>query len=290
MNILLTGSAGFVGRSLIPFLKRQNHTVIGIDLREDYYSDLAFQHDLREEIPFELPPFDLCVHLASNVGGILHNHLHAGLEDYELQLLKNVHRLCQQHSCRRMIYTSSVSVFEQSGVFDHGPLEIFNQITPYARAKTEGERFVQAEFEEFVILRPTNIFGKEQNTLTDLQVGQYHVIPELLKKLGQSLQLEILGDGSQIRNFIHVSDVCRFIQRVLSAPAKGWYNLRSEIQISIQELAQQLMEQRGVTKEIVYQPEFLKYEPHPIHLFKMDEVLELGWKAEVDSLQAGLQF
>lgn len=289
MTILVTGSAGFLGQNLVSFLKKSGHTVIGIDLKPDTHSHLSYQQDLLSGVFDDLPKIDICIHLASRVGGFLHNNLKEELPDYELALLKSVKKICDEKKCERIIYTSSINVFENDEDYNHGPLQIFDQKTPYARAKMMGEKFLQNHFKEFVILRPTNLFGKTQMASSS-QVGSSHVIPELLHKIKMSPVVDILGDGNQVRNFIHVSDVCRFMYLILKTPACDWFNLRSEIHISIKSLASELMEFCKINKELVFHPEFLKFEPNPVQPFDVKKLDILGWKPEVFEIKSGLLF
>ncbi len=290
MKILLTGSAGFVGSTLSSILQKQGHEVIGVDLKQDLVSQTSFQIDLRKLSAEDLPAVDLCIHLASLVGGILHNHAEEGQEKYELELLQKILEWDQKKNFRRLIYLSSINVFEKYQGYESGSLKWSNQITPYARAKSLGERFVERSFKEFVIVRPTNLFGKTQTLLLNRQLGSSHVIPELLRKIEENSEIEVWGDGSQIRNFLHVSDLCHFLVLILQEPRQAWFNLRSEIQMSIGELAQALLKFQGREKKLIFRPEFLKYEMQTIELFDIKDVLQLGWRAKVKNIDEGLQF
>jgi UDP-glucose 4-epimerase len=186
-----------------------------------------------------------------------------------------------------MIYASSIAVFEASGGFASAPLGDERPRTPYARAKAQGERMVEELFEEFVIVRPTNIFGPQQRRGRE-RVGESHVIPDLLHKIHSAERLEVLGDGRQVRNFIHVDDVAWFLVAALAAPARGWFNLRSDIQLSIGALATTLLRAVGQRRDIVYRPDYLRFEPHPIELFALDTALARGWRPLVRELTDGL--
>lgn len=289
-TILVTGSAGFLGRNLVPFLKENGHKVIGIDLKPEPSSHEFYQQDLLNGLFDDMPKIDVCIHLASRVGGFLHNNLKEDLPDYEFALLESVKRICDKKNCERLIYTSSINVFENGGDYNHEPIQNFDQKTPYAIGKARGEDFVKNHFKEFVILRPTNIFGKTQIISDHFEVGSSHVIPELLRKIKTSSVVEILGDGNQVRNFIHVSDVCRFIHLILTKPNSGWFNLRSEIQVTIKNLALELVSFLNEKRDFIFRPEFLKFEPKPICLFDIKKLTQMGWKPCVSEIKSGLLF
>lgn len=288
MRLLVTGSAGFVGRRLVPQLVRAGHQVVGIDrrARREPWSVRADLRDWRVDTR-ALAPFDACVHLASDVGGFLHNAAATQLVDYEVELLQAVTRLCRAQACPRIIYTSSIAVFETSGAFTSGPVTSDDQRTPYARAKAAGERVVAQAFDDFAILRPTNIFGAGQPAAGDIP-GESHVIPDLLRKLRSPRPFELLGDGTQTRNFIHVDDVVAFVMTALTGGARGWFNLRSDILLTIDALAAALMQATGRRRAVRHRPEFMAYEPAPIRAFDLSPALALGWRPRVSELGAGL--
>ena len=288
MRLLVTGHAGFVGRRLMRALLREGHQVLGIDrrARDDRWSVRADVRHWRAD-PGALSRFDACVHLASDVGGFLHNAASSRLVDYEVELLEAVTRVCRQLRCTRLVYTSSIAVFETSGAFTAGPVAASDQRTPYARAKAIGESLVARHFDDFAIVRPTNIFGPGQPAAGGV-AGQSHVIPDLLRKLRSPLPFEVLGDGTQTRNFIHVDDVAAFVLAALNSRASGWFNLRSELQLSINQLALALMKATGRHREVHHRAEFMAYEPAPIRAFDLAPALALGWRPKVGDLIAGL--
>jgi UDP-glucose 4-epimerase len=288
VRVLITGSAGFVGGHLMEALRTAQHQVVGVDVRAPAGDPASIRADLRSVSARAVGPFDVCVHLASDVGGFLHNCQRMGQVENEVSLLAAVAKLCTQVGCRRVVYMSSIAVFEVSDEFVAGPLQAFEQRTPYARAKAHAERALAGLFEEFVVVRPTNVFGPGQRRI-GLRVGESHVIPDLLHKIRSGPQLEVLGDGTQRRNFIHVSDVVRFLLAVLQDPERGWFNLRSEIQLSIGMLAEELLKITGSRRNIVYRPDYLRYEPRPVEAFDLSGPLSIGWRPIVSSLAEGLR-
>ena len=289
MNILVTGSAGFLGSEVVKRLVQAGHYVFGLDIQPESQSHEHLAHDLSEPLQASLPNLDLVVHLASSVGGFLFNATNTEAEETELLYLNHVWELCRSNGCRRLLYSSSTRVFETSSQSHHEPLSDETAETPYARAKIRGELFVESHFEEFIIFRPSNLFGREQRSRGD-RWGESHVIPELIEKIKTANALEVLGDGSQTRNFLHRNDVANFLLLTLQRPAVGWFTLVSHLDLRLSELAETLLTLQGVQRPIHYRPEYLRYEPSPLLKPDTDWLRQLGWKPQVQSLSHGLEF
>ena len=100
--------------------------------------------------------------------------------------------------------------------------------------------------------------------------------------------LEVLGDGSQTRNFVHRNDVADFVLLTLRKPAVGWFTLVSPLDLRLSELAETLLNLQGVQRKICYRPEYLCYEPSPLRKPDTDWLRNLGWKPQIQSLPHGL--
>lgn len=304
MRMLVTGSAGFIGHTLVCALKEHGHTVMGVDLKRDRAAHGSYEGDLRHEgcltWLLSMPPVDCVVHLASDVGGFLKNADEHGQVDYECALLSVLDAYQKQIGQRPIIYTSSINVFERSHHYINEKLDEETQITPYARAKYVGEKFIETHFDSFAIVRPTNVFGRAQLCSEEV-MGHSHVIPDLFKKIDAIMDdphaaLEVFGDGNQTRFFIHVNDVVSLIILLLErgshsvdAPLRVWYNLRSSIHMSIRDVALTLMKLKGVHRGISTRSDYLRFEPWPVPFFDISPLAALGWKPNIDSLETGLQ-
>ncbi len=287
MRVLVTGSAGFLASWLIPTLQNAGHHVIGVDRINESISTERITHDLQIPLTDKMQ-FDSCIHLASSVGGFLFNAKQRDLLATEEIIAHNIIQLCHRSNCENFIFLSSINVFENSQIPDeHGELKVFNQKTPYAQSKARIEVLLQSQFDNLMILRPTNFFAAQQPR-NHHEVGKSHVIPDLLHKIHTAEFLEILGDGNQLRNFIHLSDISNFIVKNIARPGLQHLNLRSDLFLTILELARSLMEITGIHKKITYRPEYLQYEPVQISRFCQRRPRQLGWAPKIDSIAWGL--
>jgi len=186
-----------------------------------------------------------------------------------------------------VIFFSSINVFEVNQSFGQSRLLMMDQKTPYALSKARGEFLFAGEMNSCTVIRPTNLFGKSQRRKHSI-VGESHVIPDLLEKIEQGGDLKVLGDGTQVRNFVHVTDVCDFVVRNLLLSGQHFFNLRSEITITIGELARLLTEFAGRQVKVRFDHSYMVYELFRITDFDLSLPVEFGWKPKITKIEDGL--
>ncbi len=288
MRILVTGSAGFVWRELVKKLQNSGHFVIWIDINPENQSDIFIQHDLTTPLNQKID-FNLCIHLASSVWGILFNTEKADIIRYNNIINKYTLAILQKNSCDRMIFFSSINVFEWKNEFPHEKLAWLDQKSAYALSKAMSEMFFISWISNLTIIRPTNIFGQSQMK-SHSKFGESHVIPDLLTKIEQAKnEIEVFGDGTQIRNFLHVDDINEFLIKILDLHGQYFFNLRSEILVSINELAFELIKFTGKNLSIKFLPEFMKYEQMRIQNFDIKSIQQFGFVSNINMLSEGLK-
>jgi UDP-glucose 4-epimerase len=264
MRIAVTGGSGFLGQELVQALQSAGHQVINIDLVPSNLSEIE-EHivDLTRDYP--KIKCDFCFHLASGAGGILFNQ-NEDIITYNDRMNKNVLLMCGDAP---LVFISSVNVFE-------GLDNIYQTLSPitfYAKSKLSGEKFFNNNKKENLhIVRSTNIFGKSQiNRFT--KYGESHVIPDILNKINKDSDvLEVWGDGTQMRNFIHVRDLCNYLSGFLLGifTSTAYHNICSSITISISELIEDLLNFSHKDKMIVYKDSYMQYEKIRIDHFIKD--------------------
>jgi len=167
----------------------------------------------------------------------------------------NVLEACVKHKVKKLIYSSSASVYgdaiETPMTEDHP----FKNKNFYGATKIAGEAMCTAYNDryglEIVGLRYMNVYGPGQ----DQQAAYSGVVPVVLNKIDRNEAPTINGDGSQAYDFIYVEDAARSnIDAVKSDVKLGFYNVGTEVQTTIKELCDLMLELKNSELKINYIP------------------------------------
>lgn len=199
----------------------------------------------------------------------------------------NVLEACVKHNVKKLIYSSSASVYGDAVKIPMTEDHPFNNTTFYGATKIAGEQMCRAFYNRFglnyVGLRYMNVYGARQ----DYKGAYIAVIMKILDKLAKGHAPIVYGDGSQSYDFIYVADVAKAnICAMKSNRADSFYNVGSGIQISIKELAELILEITGSDEKIKYEPAGQTFVTNRIGDPSLAEK-EIGFKYEVE-LREGL--
>lgn len=154
----------------------------------------------------------------------------------------NVLEACARHRVKRLIYSSSASVYGDAVQIPMEETHPFNNRNFYGATKISGEAMCRAYHERyglsFVGLRYMNVYGPRQD-----QRGAYTgVIPTLLNHIDAGVAPLVHGDGSQAYDFIYVEDVAQANILALQSGANDrFYNIGTGIKTSIRDLVYELI-------------------------------------------------
>ena len=245
MKFAVTGGAGFVGNNIVKLLVSKGHDVVVIDnLHTGKKENLQ---EIIEEIEFhnvDIRDFSKLESILENVDGIFHEAALTIVQesfqkekeyfDVNVKGTENIFKIAEKFK-KKVVYASSSSIY---GDTKEIPIkENFERkpINPYGQTKLEKEFLAEKYTKEGVSiigLRYFNIFGKGQT-------GSYAgVITQFIRKLKENKSPIIFGDGSQIRDFIHVSDIAKAnLSAMLSETNSGFFNIGTGIPVKIKDLA-----------------------------------------------------
>jgi len=268
-SVLVIGGAGFIGSHVVEeLLKEDVKEVVIYDnfSRGSYENIQEALKDPRVKV-FELggdilhtdilneavKGKDYVFHLAAL--WLLHcydyprNAFHVNIEG-----TFNVLEACVRNNVKKLIYSSSASVYGNPVELPMKETHPYNNQTFYGATKIAGEHMCKSFYHryglDYVGLRYFNAYGARQ----DYKGTYIAIIMKILDRIDKGLPPIVYGDGSQAYDFIYVSDIARAnICAMKSDATNDFYNIATGKQTSIKELAQMLLDITGSDLEIEYQ-------------------------------------
>ena len=246
MKILITGHMGFVGKYFMR--KYANHDITGIDIKEG--------NDCRDFFKTNTDKFDLIIHLAAIVGGrqtIEGNPLSVATD---LAIDSDMIQWALRTKPGRVVYFSSSAAypialqngFNKGRLLEHA-IDLTDLKMPdltYGWSKLTGEyclQFLEAEGIKVNVFRPFSGYGTDQDL--DYPFPSYiHRAKNLMNPF------DIWGDGTQVRDFIHMRDIVDAVDEAIKQDVVGAVNLCSGVATSFNELQQIVCGIAGYSPEV----------------------------------------
>ena len=281
-SVLVTGGGGFIGTHLCQYLHDSGHQVISLDvMHTNSHPWECITADIRETLQFD--GIDAIVHLAAQIS------VPRSIENPDETLSVNVDgtasiiTAAESAGVKRIIFASSAAIYgdcEQIPVSEQAPLI---PQSPYAVSKIVGEEMFRKTVIETCSLRFFNVYGPGQSA----EGGYAAVIPAFKKAIELGKECTIFGDGTQVRDFIHVYDLVRIISLALNVE-----NLPSEMNVASGE-GTSLLDLIEILKELnpqMHSPLFKEERAGDIHtsiadISRLSSVLPIG---EMTPLREGL--
>jgi UDP-glucose 4-epimerase len=224
MRVLVTGSHGFIGSQLVLALKERGDEVYESDLKNGVP---FYQVNARWGKPFDEIYHLACVNQEEAVGNPERNVL---VNAYGAKLMAEI----AVTSGARFVYTSTASVYGKANIIPTHSRYRPKPKSDYAVAKLAGEHFVKNSGADFTIFRLSNVYGPGQTT----ENPYCGVVAKFFEAAMAGKPLQIIGDGSQTRDFTYVGDV---IPHLMNPELKGVLNCSHGDETSIASLAGQLV-------------------------------------------------
>jgi UDP-glucose 4-epimerase len=167
----------------------------------------------------------------------------------------NVLEACARHNIKKLVWSSSASVYGDAVELPMTETHPFNNKNFYGATKIAGEAMANAFNDRYGLpvigLRYMNVYGPHQ----DQTAAYTGVVPIMLNKIEANEQPVINGDGSQAYDFIYVEDVARCNIAALKSNINfGMYNVGTEVQTSIKELCDLILDMKKSELKVQYKP------------------------------------
>ena len=291
-RVWVTGK-GMVGKSLIKILEKK-----GIEV----FSEAKKNLDLRDQIGVRnfLKNYrpDFIFQTAAKVGGIYANSKSPANFIYDnLAIQSNIIHQAHLFDINHLVSLGSSCVYPKESpqpikeeYLLSGPLEETNQW--YAVAKIAGAKMTEAyklQYErDYYTVFPTNLYGPEDN----FNLETSHVVPALIKKIHiakikKQNYFEVWGDGTALREFLHVDDLAEGLIFIANNNVKKEsLNIGSKEEISIKSLCK-------IIKKIIDYDGEIKFDhskPNGTMRKKtaLSKITKLGWAPKID-LESGIK-
>lgn len=273
-TILLTGGSGYIGSHMIEYLKKNQYIPINIDIKQpaevSESESIFFKGDISDtsliKKIYQLYKFDSVIHFAAYTS--VEESTQDPLKYYENNLSSTIKLVStlNELGIKNIIFSSTASVYaittSISPMHEDHPV---NPINPYGKSKWMIEEVLkdccQIYGMNILIFRYFNVSGGNKNFIHNNKVTTgKHLIPNIFNAISANKVVEIFGkdyptkDGTCIRDYIHVDDLCRAHYLALTffheieMPAFKILNLGSGIGYSVIEIIQTV--ERVIGKKI----------------------------------------
>jgi len=269
-KILVIGGAGFIGSFVVTELlkhpvkevviydnfARGNKEYLLKQLKDERCSVFPFGGDIREIdiLDTAIQGKDYVISLAAM--WLLHCKDYPRTAfDVNIAGTFNVFEACVKHNVKKLIWSSSASVYGDAVELPMTEEHPFNNKNFYGASKIAGEAMATAFNDRYGLkiigLRYMNVYGPHQ----DQTAAYTGVVPIMLNKIEANEAPSINGDGSQAYDFVYVEDVARSnVQALLSDQDFGMYNVGTEVQTTINELCELILKLKNSDLKVEYNP------------------------------------
>jgi dTDP-glucose 4,6-dehydratase len=298
MRILVTGGAGFIGSNFVHHLiENTTDSVVTLDAltyagsRENL--DGVIDHPRHEFVEGDVRDRELVEELIAAVDAVVHfaaeSHVDRSIDGAEPFVSTNVQGTQSLLDAaigadiERFVQVSTDEVYGEIEDGEFSESDALNPRNPYAATKAGADLLARSYHTTHdvpvLITRSSNNFGPRQHS--------EKVIPKFIQHGRAGEPLPVYGDGSNVREWIYVTDNCRAIDTVLRDGTVGeTYNIGSGIELQNIEVTRKILDGVGASEDLI---EFVDDRAGHDQRYALDtsKIEALGWEPQI-SFEDGL--
>ncbi len=262
--ILVTGGKGFIGSHMVDLLIEKGHTAVysidnllgsnnGNMINDnpkctDLYGDISELQFMDQQ--FKEHKFKYIYHFAANGNVPLSNDYPFVDFKSNAQGSLNLYNLSLKYEVEKIVFASTAAVYGTPETIPVKEVNGLNPISNYGLTKLYGEKLAIGYYKTYglksAVIRIFNTYGPRQPR---------YVLYDLIRKLNSSVyNLEVLGDGEQVRDYAYVSDTASAFYNVMAAENTTGeiYNISGGKPINIKKLIELICLNLNITPKINY--------------------------------------
>lgn len=263
-KLIITGGAGFIGSHIAALAASLNYHITIIDNLSTGSIDNISPLIDAEHVQFvnaDITNSDAIAAHFEDASAVLHLAARISVPEsmqhpdwyFQTNTLGTVNVLncCKQHQVNSLVLSSTAAIYGDNPVLPK--VETLNPEpkSPYAISKLDGEYLLEMYRNQFamhtVALRYFNVFGPRQ----DPNSAYAAAVPIFIDRALRNQDITIYGDGEQTRDFIYVGDIAK-ANLLATEKGHGVINAACKRAISINQLAQLIIETTGSSSKLVY--------------------------------------
>ena len=267
MKIIITGAMGLIGSHTARMLEEDGHEVYKTDIvpgKDIFQLDLLDKEATSKYIMSVKP--DVVYHFAANAAEGKAQFSPIDITQRNVGIFLNVLVPSINSGMKRFIFTSSIAVYGSIEIpFKESDPPIPQDIYGINKVACEQTLRVLAKVHDFeyVIARPHNVYGPNQNMSDPYR----NVVTLFMNSLLHNKPYSIFGDGTMKRCFSYIDDVVKVLKEMAVKPVAGLtVNVGSEKTYTINELSDTIREVSGID----IKPKYLPDRPQEVHTAESD--------------------
>ncbi len=288
-RILITGGAGFIGSNLANMLSRENDVVVvdncylGTSENLDTQVEFHEQSVLEDDLPTDV---DVVFHLAALSSYAMHEDDPVRGAQINVEGFVNVVEQAREDGCDTVVYASTSSIYGSQTEPSPEDMKVTVN-TGYEASKVSRERYAEYFSSHYGLslagLRYFSVYqgygGAEEHK------GEYaNVIAQFADDIAHDRSPKLYGEGTQTRDFTHVSDVVKATMLAAENGLNGVYNVGTGRRYSFNTVVDMINKELGKSVEPMYVENPIPDDVY-VHNTCADSSrirTETGWEPEID--------
>jgi UDP-glucose 4-epimerase len=269
-KILITGNAGYIGSHLTKLLTDE-YEVYGLDLNNPQYPvTKQFKHDIRQNIPASKIEFDTIIHLAALVSVAESERTPT---DYYMTNFIGTLNVLNTLKCKNFVLASTGAAEKCESAYGTSKKAAEDCVREWCNYKKL----------PYTTFRFYNVIGSDGFKPTNPDGLMYNLIKALDTK-----EFTIFGndydtvDGTCVRDYVHVMEICNALKEAIENPANSLQNLGHGVGHTVKEMVEIFGMTNNVSINVTYGPRrngdieksvLSDVSPYMKHLYEIDELL-----------------